>query len=118
MPMRDDPYAADHEFDVAADHEAHRVRELHLRNNLLIETGWEIRERVFDPDMVVSTGSNYMTGNATSGTGGPSRSGAESSTWAASSRIPMTTPTAGGRSCARCRTRCGPRGTRAISRWP
>jgi kojibiose phosphorylase len=34
-----------------------------LKNNLKTETGWEIIEKYFDPDQLVTTGSNFMIGN-------------------------------------------------------
>ena len=34
-----------------------------LKNNLRTETGWEIIEKSFDPDQLVTTGSNFMIGN-------------------------------------------------------
>ncbi|NAS14234.1 glycoside hydrolase family 65 protein [Poritiphilus flavus] len=34
-----------------------------LKNNLRTETGWEIIENSFDPDQLVTTGSNFMIGN-------------------------------------------------------
>jgi kojibiose phosphorylase len=34
-----------------------------LKNNLKTETGWEIIEKSFDPDQLVTTGSNFMIGN-------------------------------------------------------
>jgi kojibiose phosphorylase len=34
-----------------------------LKNNLRTETGWEIIEKHFDPDQLVTTGSNFMIGN-------------------------------------------------------
>jgi len=34
-----------------------------LKNNLTTETGWEIAEKTFDPDQLVTTGSNFMMGN-------------------------------------------------------
>ena len=34
-----------------------------LKNNLRTETGWEIIEKSFDPDQLVTTGSNFMVGN-------------------------------------------------------
>jgi kojibiose phosphorylase len=34
-----------------------------LKNNLRTETGWEIVEKSFDPDQLVTTGSNFMIGN-------------------------------------------------------
>jgi kojibiose phosphorylase len=36
---------------------------LELKNNLHTESGWEIAERAFDPDQMVTTGSNFMVGN-------------------------------------------------------
>ena len=34
-----------------------------LKNNLYTQTGWEIEEYQFDPEQVVTTGSNFMIGN-------------------------------------------------------
>ena len=34
-----------------------------LKNNLKTRTGWEIIEKSFDPDQLVTTGSNFMIGN-------------------------------------------------------
>jgi kojibiose phosphorylase len=36
---------------------------MELENSLYTETGWEIAERAFDPDQLVTTGSNFMVGN-------------------------------------------------------
>ncbi len=34
-----------------------------LKNNLCTINGWQILEKTFDPDMIVTTGSNFMIGN-------------------------------------------------------
>lgn len=34
-----------------------------LKNNIYTETGWEIVEQEFDPEQLVTTGSNFMIGN-------------------------------------------------------
>ncbi len=36
---------------------------MELRDNLFTETGWEIREGRFNEELLVTNGSNYMTGN-------------------------------------------------------
>jgi kojibiose phosphorylase len=36
---------------------------MELQNNVCTETGWEIIETVFQPDQLVTTGSNFMIGN-------------------------------------------------------
>jgi kojibiose phosphorylase len=36
---------------------------MELRKNLFTETGWEIREGRFEEELLVTNGSNYMTGN-------------------------------------------------------
>ncbi len=36
---------------------------MELPNNLYTETGWEIAERLFQPEHLVTTGSNFMIGN-------------------------------------------------------
>ncbi|MFP4643465.1 MAG: glycoside hydrolase family 65 protein [Spirochaetales bacterium] len=36
---------------------------MQLRDNLSTETGWDIRESRFDPQQLVTNGSNYMVGN-------------------------------------------------------
>ena len=36
---------------------------MNLTDNVLTDTGWEVYERRFDPDQVVTTGSNFMIGN-------------------------------------------------------
>ena len=36
---------------------------MHLKNNLYTETGWEIVERDYEPDQLVTSGSNFMIGN-------------------------------------------------------
>lgn len=36
---------------------------MELKNNLFTKTGWELEEKAFDPEQVVTTGSNFMIGN-------------------------------------------------------
>ena len=36
---------------------------MELRKNLYSDTTWDIYERSFEPDQIVSSGSNFMTGN-------------------------------------------------------
>ena len=38
-------------------------RDQHLQNNLIIQSGWEVRERVLEPEQIITTGSNYLIGN-------------------------------------------------------
>jgi len=36
---------------------------MEIRDNLQSETGWDIREPRFDPDQIITNGSNFLTGN-------------------------------------------------------
>ena len=51
------------ELDLASLVHPHGPVEQHLENNVITASGWIVRERVWEPGQLLTTGSNYLIGN-------------------------------------------------------